>query len=96
MDAFGAAEFVEPEAGEIAEVAEAALGGEGEEFEFVFEEVGLSGDFEGAAVVLGAADDDQGGVDFFAAAGDAEVGEFVAEDFAGALIPVGEDADAGF
>jgi len=96
VDAFGAAEFVEPEAGQIAEVAEAALGREGEEFELVFVEIGFRGDLEGATVIFCAAYDYQGAFYLFAAADDAEVREFVAEDFAGALVPVGEDAYAGF
>ena len=58
MDAWQAAEFAEIERGQVAQIAEAALGGEGEDFEAILEEVGLVGDFEGAAVVFSAAYDD--------------------------------------
>src|SRR5262249_149313 len=78
------------------EVAKAALGSERAEFEFVFVQIGLRCDLEGAAVVFGAADNNQRRVYFLASACDAKMGEFVTEDFARALPPVGEDADAGF
>ena len=96
FDAFGAAKFFKPERRQIAEIAQAALGAEGQDFEVVFEEIGFGGDFEGAAVVLGAADNGQRGVDFLIAADDAEMRKFVATNFAGAFPPVGENANAGF
>jgi hypothetical protein len=96
LDASGAAEFVEPERWQIAQIAEAAASGQSEDFEAVLEEVGFGGDFKGAAVILRAADDDQRGIDGAATAGDAEMREFVAEDFADAFPPVRENAHAGF
>src|SRR5229473_1055846 len=80
MDALSAAETAHPEGGQVAQIAEAAF----------------RGDFEGAAVIFGAADDDQGGVEFLIAHANAEMLEIVAKDFAGAFPPVGQHADAGF
>ena len=57
MDAFGAAEIAHPKSGQVAQIAQAALRGEGHDFELVFEEVRPGCDFKGAAVILGAADD---------------------------------------
>src|SRR5262249_52416919 len=94
FDAVGAAKFIEPERRQITEIAKAALRGESENFEAVPEEIGLGGDFEGAAVILSAADDDEGRVDLVIAADDAEARKFVAKDFASAFPPVGENADA--
>src|SRR5258708_3331824 len=96
MDAFGATEIAGPKRWQVAQIAESALGGEGHDFELVFEEVGAGGDFEGAAVILGAANDGQRGVEFLIADDNAEMREIVAEDFAGALPPVGQDAEARF
>src|SRR5712692_3373159 len=96
MHARSAAEVAHPECGQVAQVAKATLGGEGHDFELVFEEIGAGGDFEGAAVILGAANDGQRGVEFLIADENAEMGEIVAEDFAGALPPVGQDAEARF
>ena len=96
VDAFGFAQIAEQEAGQIAEIAEATLGGQGHQFELVLKKIGAGGDFEGAAVVLRAADDDEGGVEFLVAGDDSEVREFVTENFAGALPPVGENANARF
>src|SRR6266446_2274735 len=96
MDALSAAETAHPEGGQVAQIAEAALRGEGHDFELIFEEIGVGGDFEGAAVIFGAADDDQGGVEFLIAHANAEMLEIVAKDFAGAFPPVGEHANAGF
>ena len=96
FNAFGAAEFVEPQRRQIAEIAEAAACGKGQDFEVVFEEVGFGGDFEGAAIILRAANDDERGVDFALAADDAEMLELVAKDFADAFPPIGEDAEARF
>ena len=75
MHAFGAAEVAHPECGQVAQIAQAALRGEGHHFELVFEEVSAGSDFERAAVVFGAADDDQGGVDSLIAEDDAEMGK---------------------
>ena len=94
FDAFGAAELVEPERRQIAEIAKTAASGEGEDFEAIFEEVGFGGDFEGAAVILRSADDYERRVDFAPAAHDAEMRELVAEDFAHALPPIRKNADA--
>jgi hypothetical protein len=96
MDAFGAAEIAHPKGGQVAQIAEAALRGEGHDFELIFEEVGVGGDFEGAAVIFGAADDDQGGVEFLIAHTNAEMLEIVTKDFSGAFPPIGQHADAGF
>src|SRR6266403_1722561 len=71
MNALGAAKIAGPKRWQIAEITEAALRGEGHDFELVFEEVSVGGDFERAAVVFGAADDGQGGVDFLIADDDA-------------------------
>src|SRR5271168_845040 len=57
VDAFGAAEFSQPERWQVAEVFEAAAGSEGEGFELILVEVGAGGDFERPTVVFGAADD---------------------------------------
>ena len=96
MDAFEAAKFSKPQRREIAEIAEAALRGEDEDFELVVEEVGAGGDFEGAAVVFGAADDNERSDELLAVDGDAEARKVVAEDLARALPPVRENAEAGF
>jgi len=96
MDALSAAEIAHPEGGQVAQIAEAALRGEGHDFELIFEEIGVGGDFEGAAVIFGAADDDQGGVELLIAHANAEMLEIVAKDFAGPFPPIGEHADAGF
>lgn len=96
VDAGGAAELVEPERRQIAEIAETAASSESENFEAVFEKVCFGGDFEGPAVVLCAADNDERRVDLAAAAYDAEMREFVAEDFASALPPVRKNTYTGF
>ncbi len=96
MNALGAAKIAGPKRWQIAQIAEAALRGEGHDFELVFEEVSVGGDFERAAVVFGAADDGQGGVDFLIANNDSEMAKIVAENFSGALPPVGQDAEARF
>ena len=96
IDACGAAEFVEPKRRQIAEIAKAASRSESQDFEVVFEEIGLGGDFEGAAVILRAANDDERSVDGAAAADDAEMRELVTKGFAEAFPPVGKNADARF
>src|SRR5258708_38927411 len=96
IDTFGAAKIAHPECGQVAQVAQAALRREGHDFELVFEEVCARGDFEGAAVIFSAADDDERSVDFLIADEDAKVGEIVAENFASALPPVGQNAKARF
>src|SRR5215813_278249 len=96
MNAIGVAEIAEPQGGQIAEIAQAALSGEDGEFELVFVEVGFSGDFEGAAVVFGAADDDEGAVYGLVLRFDAKHREFILKDFDCALPPVGEDAHSSF
>ena len=93
VDAGYAAELAEVKSGQIAEITETALRGEGKDFEVVFEEVGFGGDFERAAVVLCAADDNQRGVRLAFAARDAEARKFVAESFARAFPPVSKNAD---
>lgn len=96
FDAFGAAKLSHPKSGQVAEIAEATLCGQSHDFKLVGVEISLVGDFEWSAVVLRAADDDQGRVDLVFAADDAKVREFVAEGFAGTFPPVREDADASF
>ncbi len=96
VDACGAAEFSQPKSGQIAEIAEAAASCEGQDFEAVLEEIGFGGDFERAAVVLCAPDDDQRRVDFVQAADDTKMRELVPEDFADTFPPVSENADARF
>jgi len=96
MDASEAAEPAEPKGRQVAQVAEAALRGEYENFKLIVEEVGACGDFEWAAVVFGAAHDDERAVDLLAVDADAKTGKFVAEDLARALPPIRENAKAGF
>ena len=96
FDAGGAAELIEPKRRQITEIAEAAARCEREDFEAVFEEIGFGGDFEGAAIVLRAADDDERRVDFAIAADDAEMLKFVANNFADSCPPIRENADARF
>ena len=62
----------------------------------IFEEVRAGGDFEGATVIFGAADDRQGSVEFLIADDNAEMAKIVAENLANALPPVGENAEARF
>src|SRR5260370_34783 len=62
MAALSGAEIAGPKRWQVAQIAESARRGEGQDFELVFEEVGAGGDFEGAAVILGAANDGQRGV----------------------------------
>ncbi len=92
VDAIGVAEIAEPERGEVTEIAKAALGGEDGEFELIFVEIGFGGDFEGAAVVFCAADDDERAFDRLFLSFDTEHREFVLQDFDGTLPPVGEDS----
>src|SRR5712692_2455804 len=96
MHARGAAEVAHPECGQVAQVAKATLGGEGHDFELIFEEVGAGGDFERASVIFGAADDGQRSKQFLIANDNAEMRETVAKDFAGALPPVGQHAKTRF
>src|SRR5712692_9408148 len=96
MHARGAAEGAHPECGQVAQVAKATLGGEGHDFELIFEEVGAGGDFERASVIFGAADDGQRSKQFLIANDNAEMRETVAKDFAGALPPVGQHAKTRF
>src|SRR6266404_4011158 len=96
MDAFRLTQIAEPQAGQIAQIAQAALRGKGHEFEVVLKEIGAGGDLEGAAVVFGAAHDDQRCFDHFFVGGDSKTREIVAEKLASALPPVGEDAEASF
>src|SRR5713226_1342949 len=55
MDAAGAAEAAHPERRQITQIAEPTLRGERHDLELILEEVRASGDFEGAAVIPGAA-----------------------------------------
>jgi len=96
MHALGAAEVAHPKRGQVAQIAEATLGREGHDFELIFEEVRARGDFEGATVILSAADNGQRSVEFLIADDNAEMLEIVTKDFAGAFPPVGQHADAGF
>src|SRR6266852_4047600 len=96
MHARSAAEVAHPECGQVAQVAKATLGGEGHDFELIFEEVGAGGDFERASVIFGAADDGQRSKQFLIANDNAEMRETVAKDFAGALPPVGQHAKTRF
>ena len=50
--AFRAAKFVKPERRQIAQIPQATLCGEGEDFEAVLEEIGFGSDLERAAIVL--------------------------------------------
>jgi hypothetical protein len=96
VDPFGAAKIAHPERGQVAQIAEATLRGESHDFELVFEEIGVGGDLEGAAVIFGAANDGKGDVELLIADAKAEMLEIVTKDFAGAFPPVGQYADAGF
>src|SRR6266700_2872899 len=94
MDAFGFTEIAQKKARQIAEIAEAALRGEGHDLELVFVKIGAGSDLEGAAVVFGASNDGEGSIEFLAAGDDTEVRELVAEHLARALPPVRENANA--
>ena len=96
MYAFGVAKIAEPERGKITQIAKAALGGKHGKLELVFVEIGFGGDFERAAIVFCAADDDERAVDGLFLRFDAKHGEFVLQDFEGALPPVGEDSHFRF
>ena len=60
------AQIAEPQRRQVAQISQAALRGQAQQFELVLKEVGFGGDFEWAAVVFGAADDDQRDVERFA------------------------------
>jgi len=94
MDAFGTAEVAHPKRRQVAQIAKAALRGEGHDFELIFKEVRAGSNFEGATEIFLVPDDDQGSVELLIAYDDAEMGEAVAEDLAGALPPVGQNAEA--
>src|SRR6266446_1529646 len=96
MNALCPAKIAHPEGWQITQIAKSALRREGHDLELIFKEVRAGGDLEWPAVVCGAADDNQGGVGFLAADDDAKVRELIAEDFAGTLPPIGENAEAGF
>ena len=94
VDIFFLAEIAHPERGEIAEITQAALRGESHALELVFEEVSLIGDLERAAVMLCAANDDKCRLHLAVSGTHAEARKGIANDFASALPPVGENADA--
>src|SRR6266481_2824874 len=96
VDTLGAAEIAHPQCRQVAQIAEATLRSESHDFELVFEEIGVRGDLEGAAVIFGAADDGERAVEFLIADANAEVLEIVTKNFAGAFPPVGQHADACF
>src|SRR6266481_2549982 len=96
MDAFRFTQIAEPQTWQIAQIPKATLRRKGHEFEVVFKEIGAGGDLEGAAVVFGAADDDQRCFDHFFVGGDSKTRKIVAEKLASALPPVGENAEASF
>ena len=96
MNPLRAAEIAHPERRQIAQIAKAALGGEGHDFELVFKEIGVGGDLEGAAVIFGPTDDGERAIEFLLADANAEMLKIVAKNFSGALPPVGQHADAGF
>src|SRR6266850_1093095 len=96
MDAFRLPQIAEPQTWQIAQIPKATLRRKGHEFEVVFKEIGAGGDFEGAAVVFGAADDDQGCFDHFFVGGDSKTRKIVAEKLASAVPPVGEDSEESF
>src|SRR2546430_1828110 len=96
MDAFSPAQITHPERWQVAQIAEAALRGQGHDLELVFEEIGVCGDLEGAAIILGASDYGKRSVKFLIADANAKALEIVTEDFARAFPPVGQHADAGF
>src|ERR1700730_2831505 len=60
IDAFFLAQITHPQSRQIAEVLQAALRSEAQEFELVFKQVSFGRDLERATVVLGAANDHQG------------------------------------
>ena len=95
MDIFFFAKIAHPERRKITEIPETTLRGESHDLELVLKEIGLIGDFEGAAIILGAADNDEGGFKLSIAGAHAKARESVAKYFARALPPVGQDADAG-
>ena len=96
IHALGAVQVAHPERGQVAQIAKAAPGRESHDFELVFEEIGAGGDLKWAAVILGAADDDQGSIEFLTAADNAEMLEVIAKNLASAFPPIGQHADARF
>src|SRR6202521_6217460 len=84
MHALGAAEVAHQKRGQVAQIGEATLGREGHDFELIFEEVRARGDFEGATVILSAADNGQRSVESLIADNKTEMLEIVPKDFAGA------------
>src|SRR5271165_5279449 len=96
IDALFLTQIAEPQRRQIAQILQAALGGQADEFELVLEEVCFGGDFKWAAIMFGAANDHQGDLVRFPFAGHAKVLKFVVEDFAYALQPVGKNSEAGF
>src|SRR5260370_25696657 len=77
VDALGAAEIAHPECRQVAQIAEATLRSESHDFELVFEEIGVRGDLEWAAVIFGASDDGDSAVEFFIADANAQSLDFV-------------------
>src|SRR6185437_10585559 len=96
IDAFLLAQIAEPKGRQVAQISQAALRTEANEFKLVFEQVGLRGDFERAAVVFRATNNDQRDFSRLPFDADPKMVKFVIEDFARALPPVSEDAQAGF
>src|SRR6266850_4690547 len=96
MDAFRLPQIAEPQTWQIAQIPKATLRRKGHEFEVVFKEIGAGGDFEGAAVVFGAADDDQRCFDHSFVGGDSKTQKIVAEKLPSALPPVRQNAEASF
>src|SRR5579885_1950493 len=82
MDAFGFAQIAEPKRRQR------------EQLEFILVEVGAGGDLEGAAVMLCAANDDQGCVQRLFFGFDAEARKLVSVDFSCALPPIRKNTEA--
>src|SRR5690349_2475010 len=96
VDTIRLTQIAEPERWQVAQILEAALRGQCQQFELILIEVRAGGDLERPAVMFGAADHDQGSVQAFFGCLHSEAREFVAEYFAGALPPVGKDSEARF
>src|SRR5215469_2790071 len=89
-------EIAHPQGRQIAEIAKAALRGQGHDFELLLEQVGLIGDFERAAIILRAPYDDKCDIKLPVAGFYAEARKRVAQNFACSLPPVGQNAYTRF
>src|SRR5215475_12880213 len=92
VDAIGFAEIAKPKRWQITEITKTALRGEHGEFELIFVKIGFGCDFERAAIVFGAANDDERAVNSLILRYYTKHGEFILENLDGSLPPIGEDS----